>query len=89
MIRSKEWKFIEEENGISELYDLKTDPGELVNLWNNPDYKLIQDKLYSALNEWKSGLPGIEKDSIDMGIQNLKEYTEFRKKGLDPAGMYR
>jgi arylsulfatase A-like enzyme len=89
MIRSKEWKFIEEENGISELYDLKNDPGELVNLWNNPDYTLIQDKLYSALKEWKSGLPGIEKDSIDMGIQNLKEYTEFRKKGLDPAGMYR
>lgn len=88
MIRSKEWKFVEEENGISELYDLKHDHWELINLWNNPDYKIIQHKLHSALDVWKSGLPGIEKDSIDMGLQNIKKYREFRHKGLDPAKMY-
>ena len=88
MIRSKDWKFIEEENGISELYDLKNDPNELVNLWNDPEFKEIQQGMQAALIEWKLSLPGIETDTLDTGSLNMKKYIEFRKQGKNPSRMY-
>lgn len=88
MIRSKDWKFVEEENGTSELYDMKNDPNELVNLWNDPAFKERQQEMQAALNEWKLSLPGIETDTLDTGFQNMKKYIEFRKQGMKPSRMY-
>ena len=80
MIRSHNWKYVENKGDISELYDLKNDPNELTNLWGNTDYIEIQDSLQKALNKWKSSLPGIEKDTMDMSEDNISRYLEKRKK---------
>ena len=88
MIRSKDWKFVEEENGTCELYDLKNDPDELVNLWNDPEFKEIQQEMQADLNEWKLSLPNIETDTLDIGFLNMKKYIEFRKQGIKPSKMY-
>ena len=60
MIRTHEWKFVEEVDGISELYHLVHDPHELVNLWNQPAYADVQEELESRLGVWKQTLPGMD-----------------------------
>lgn len=52
MIRSHNWKLIAEEGGTGELYDLRNDPHELVNLWHHPPYKHNQDELQLHLSNW-------------------------------------
>jgi arylsulfatase A-like enzyme len=59
MLRTHEWKYVEELAGTSELYDLASDPHELVNLWNRPAYAGVQRELESRLRAWKQALPGI------------------------------
>ncbi len=49
MVRTKEWKCIEDANGQNELYDLQNDPGELVNLYKNPSYQIIQTEMISEM----------------------------------------
>ena len=88
MIRSKDWKLVEEENGTSELYDLTNDPYELVNLYNDPDFKEIQQKMQADLYAWKSSLPGIETDTLDVAYRNMEKFILFRKKGKRPNLMY-
>jgi hypothetical protein len=56
MIRTDQWKFIEEEGGVCELYDLEKDSYELRNLWNALGYEEIQKELQYKLEEWKSTL---------------------------------
>lgn len=80
MIRNKEWKFVQELNGTSELYNMVNDPNELVNLWNDPRFINIQQQLQNDLEQWKSELPGIEKDSLDMGFQNIQKFIIKRNK---------
>lgn len=49
-VRSDRYKLINYyENGDWELYDLQKDPHELNNVYNNPDYKQIQDSLKNEL----------------------------------------
>lgn len=79
MIRNHDWKYVENQRGISELYDLKQDPNELVNLIGNTEYQPIQDSLQNALDAWKLTLPGIEKDTLKMSAENIIEYLENRK----------
>ena len=40
----------------NELYDLKADPGELHNLYGNPDYQEVQDRLQQQLDRFRSDL---------------------------------
>lgn len=51
MIRTPEWKLIVhlELGGENELYDLKNDPGERVNLWNKPESVEIRSQLIDQL----------------------------------------
>ena len=51
MIRNHYYKLIAHHGAdtISELYDLKNDPCESRNLWNNEKYKEIQSKMYMQL----------------------------------------
>ena len=53
MIRSKEWKlvhFLDEERG--QLFNLRNDPDEFHNLWDDPSHKAIREQLLSELGEW-------------------------------------
>jgi N-acetylglucosamine-6-sulfatase len=54
-LRSEKYKLVDAflENDIDELYDLEKDPGEMVNLINNPAYKKIEDELRSELEKQK------------------------------------
>lgn len=52
MIRSHDWKLIAEEGGTGELYDLRNDPHELLNLWQHPPYQHSQDELKLHLSHW-------------------------------------
>lgn len=56
MVRTHEWKYVEELEGTCELYDLVNDPCELVNLCNRPAYAAVQGELGSRLDEWKQTL---------------------------------
>jgi len=48
MYRDRRWKLVTYHgNGIGELYDLKADPDEFENLWNNPQYAAIKADLLS------------------------------------------
>jgi arylsulfatase A-like enzyme len=48
-IRSKDWRLIVYEDGAKELYDHRSDPDEFHNLADNPEYKVIQDRLLKWL----------------------------------------
>ena len=40
----------------NELYDLKTDPNELNNLYNRPEYKKVQNRLQKRLDKFRNDL---------------------------------
>jgi len=82
MIRSKEWKFVQEIGGTSELYNMTEDPYELHNLIGDPKYARIQSKLESDLNNWKSTLPGIERDAEDMSMPDILNYKQGKRPGM-------
>jgi arylsulfatase A-like enzyme len=48
-IRTKQYKYIENANGETELYDLVKDPYELVNVTSNASYALIKKELATKL----------------------------------------
>jgi N-acetylglucosamine-6-sulfatase len=55
-VRNKRYKYIEGIdmiNDINELYDLETDPGEMNNLVNSPEYQSIKSKMISELERLK------------------------------------
>lgn len=56
MIRTHDWKYIDEPDGTCELYDLTSDPHELVNLWNNSAVLDIQTELQKQLEAWKKSI---------------------------------
>lgn len=52
MIRSLEYKLIRRTNGVSELYDLKNDPRELNNVYQNQEYIKVREDMEKKLLEW-------------------------------------
>lgn len=62
-IRSKYWRYIRYRDGTEELYDHRNDPGEHINLANDPQYEKIieehkkwlleNDALPAGTSEWK------------------------------------
>ena len=50
-IRNRDWRLIIYEDGAEELYDHRSDPGELRNLAVDPNYKAVRDRLASWLPE--------------------------------------
>ncbi|GAA3610688.1 sulfatase [Flavivirga amylovorans] len=54
-----------------EFYDLKNDPGELVNQYNNPDYKEIIEKMKTELQEKRQEL-----NEEDHDYPHLKEIID-------------
>lgn len=52
MMRSAEWKIVKYPNrNYGELYDLKSDPHEINNLWNNPSVRAARTQLLKKLDE--------------------------------------
>lgn len=54
MVRSRDWKlvhFLEEPTG--QLFDLKNDPDEVQNLWNDPAHQDKKRELLDVLREWR------------------------------------
>lgn len=49
---SKDYKLVINLLSSDELYDLKNDPYEMVNLINNPDYNDIRDGLHDKILDW-------------------------------------
>jgi arylsulfatase A-like enzyme len=73
-LRTQEWKYIRYPNSvtphIAELYHLTDDPGELVNLINDPRYRYRVNELHTeldrqliALGAWPDKMP------LDEGIK--------------------
>ena len=59
MVRSQEWKlvhFVARPEG--QLFDLLADPGEIRNLWDDPEHAGKKNELLRVLLEWRisSGL---------------------------------
>lgn len=53
MIRTSEWKFVDREPyGPRELYCLRDDPGETVNLSGDPTRRATEHDLWVALRDW-------------------------------------
>ncbi len=53
MVRNKEWKlvhFLGEDFG--QLFDLSNDPGEIRNLWDEPDMAPRKQELLDAMQQW-------------------------------------
>lgn len=80
MVRSHDFKLVEEVGGTNELYDLNKDPNELMNVYGKRSYRKIQQEMQGALNKWKKDLPGLEKDTIKMGEANFDKYLKRRNK---------
>lgn len=53
-IRTKNWKYVEYDNGDRELYDLVADPYELHNIASQPQYAVIIATLQAQLHDLKS-----------------------------------
>src|SRR5690606_18532859 len=49
MIRTERYKLVVNPPDVNELYDLETDPDELVNQIDNPAYREVRDRLYTLL----------------------------------------
>jgi len=52
MLRTAEFKYVKYLGAGDELYDLKNDPHELVNLAGDPQYAEIENKLAGMLDNW-------------------------------------
>jgi len=62
-VRSNDWRYIHYRNGGEELYNHKTDPGEHINLANNPKYRQVieahkkwlpkQDAIPAGSTKWE------------------------------------
>jgi len=58
MIRTARWKLVRYHfcNGMDELYDLETDPGEKQNLYHDPGARAARDALQVRLTEWQQSI---------------------------------
>lgn len=52
MIRTSDYKLIYRTKQINELYDLRKDPDELKNIYNNPEYIKIRNELENRMLKW-------------------------------------
>jgi uncharacterized sulfatase len=58
MIRTDRWKLVRHHfcNGLDELYDLQSDPGEKKNLYWDPVSKATRDELQARLTKWQQSI---------------------------------
>jgi arylsulfatase A-like enzyme len=51
MLRTPEWKYAYYVDDTPELYDLRADPPEVVNLAGHPEYREVEERLRRRLLE--------------------------------------
>jgi arylsulfatase A-like enzyme len=60
MLREEGWKYIWNTTDVDELYDLRRDPNELINLIHSQEHEErvrgMRNRLYEQLKEWGDGL---------------------------------
>lgn len=86
-----DWKLVYDMMGYGQMYDLKTDPCELKNLFNHPAHAKQQTALMAELAMWAIRT----EDSLPTGPQNRKYqtkwstqhnwYTPYREAGPPPV----
>ena len=75
MVRMRDWKLIYDMMGYGQLYNLKADPCELKNLFNQPSVAAEQAKLMAELAMWTIR----NQDSLPTGPQNGKYQTKWAR----------
>lgn len=73
MVRMGDWKLMYDMMGYGQLYNLKTDPCELTNLFGQPQHATIQADLMAELAMWVIR----SQDSLPTGPQNAKYETKW------------
>jgi arylsulfatase A-like enzyme len=73
MVRMGEWKLVYDMMGYGQLYDLRRDPCELTNLFNQPQHAKPQAALMAELAMWAIRT----EDSLPTGPQNGKYQTKW------------
>ncbi|MGH9844720.1 MAG: sulfatase family protein, partial [Blastocatellia bacterium] len=58
MIRTAEWKLVRHHftSFLDELYDLRNDPGETKNLYNDAQYQAVREQLQQRLTKWQQSI---------------------------------
>jgi len=75
MVRMGDWKLIYDMMGYGQLHNLKADPYELNNLFNEPSVAAEQAKLMAELAMWTIR----NQDSLPTGPQNGKYQTKWAR----------
>ena len=70
-----------------ELYDLKKDPNELNNLYNQKRYKKVQTNLHKQLTELRSNYKDSDASNTAM-IENFNSYKANKKKNKKILTIY-
>ncbi len=52
MVRTERYKYVYNGPDVNELYDLETDPAELQNLIEHPNYEQVRSNMTERLREW-------------------------------------
>lgn len=73
MVRMGDWKLVYDMMGYGSLYDLKSDPCELTNLFNKPEHAKEQAALMAELLMWVIRT----EDSLPTGPQNRQYATKW------------
>lgn len=87
MIRTPDWKLVYEPGGKSELYDIRRDKGELVNLFGRPSFAGVQRTLMRQLLRWERRFVASSEDKT-MAERNLAAFAKCRRDGCDPNTIY-
>ena len=76
MIRTQEWKLVLRiPDGPNELYDLVNDPGEDVNLFDDPDCQGIIQTLSKDMNDWYGKYADPEFDGSKENVRGKGQLT--------------
>ncbi|WP_372774582.1 sulfatase [Mangrovibacterium sp.] len=80
---NKEQSYFYEEKQPEALYDLETDPYEMNNLANNPEYAKILNRMRNRLVEWELGQPDLsffpEFYILNEGCNDLAKFGQDNK----------
>ena len=63
-----------------EMYDLKEDPSEMMNVYDNPEYSEIKEMMHMRLAEMRDKYG----DTDELNKMHLERYLASKKRGAGP-----
>ena len=63
-----------------EMYDLKEDPSEMMNVYDNPEYSEIKEMMHMRLVEMRDKYG----DTDELNKMHLERYLASKKRGAGP-----